>query len=146
VFGGDALLCIDAATEGTFSERVLRIQSWFKHTVPSAPQVYVGRLGGTDDIEEEEWRGLISDASRMLLFFHAPPWNSHGINHHQVAESTVVLNHGLRHRLALEVSNLWDQSSWDPDSEDWKPYEMPLVAKDLRTVADNQREDQKRES
>lgn len=121
VFGDDALLYIDEAREAPFASRLDRIGHWLKF-LPSEPRFYVGRLGGIDALDEDEWQAQINDAYRMLMFFHAPPWNSRGIDHHQVGTPTVVLNMGRRHRLQLEVSTLWDQSQWDPAVGLWRPF------------------------
>jgi hypothetical protein len=121
VFGDDALLYIDEARAASFAERILRIDRWLK-LLPSEPTFYVGRLGGDKPVSDAEWTDMIEAAHRLLVFFHAPPWNSHGIDHHRVNQPTVVINLGRRHRLALEVSTLWDQSAWDPERADWRPY------------------------
>ncbi len=121
VFGDDALLYIDEAREGAFAERLSRIEHWLRF-LPSKPTFFIGRLGGTDPVDVATWHGAIDVAHRMLVFFHAPPWNSRGVDHHGVSEPTVVLNLGRRHRIQLEVSTLWDQSAWDPARPDWRPF------------------------
>ena len=121
VFGDDALLYLDEARDAPFARRVERVAHWTA-LLPSEPDVYLGRLGGVEPVPEAVWHDCIRDAYRLLVFFHSPPWNSRGIDHHRVAEPTAVLNLGRRHRLALEVSNLWDLSAWVPGSTRWRPY------------------------
>ncbi len=121
VFGDDALLYIDGASDQTFAERASRVRPWHKH-LPSKPTVYLGRLGGVDSPAHAEWREQIQRAARLLVFFHAPPWNARGVDHHAVTTPTVVLNVGRRHRLQLEVSTLWDQSAYDPDGGPWRTF------------------------
>lgn len=122
VFGDDALLCLDVARRDTFASRIGRIMGWLRF-LPSEPTFYLGRPGGTEPVDATALDGLIDTAAKLNVYFHAPPWNGAGVNAHDVTEPTVVLNMGHRHRLQLEVSNLWDHSRWEPGSTDWKPYE-----------------------
>lgn len=122
VFGPDALLYVDEAREHPFGARMRRVEPWTRH-LPSAPSVYLGRLGGPDSPTLDEWRDAIDRAYRLVTFFHAPPWNSRGLDHHGVlGRPTTVLNVGRRHRLAMEVSTAWDESAWDPKGTLWRPY------------------------
>ena len=137
VFGDDALLFIDGtgSTSGadaapeTFAERLNRIGPWIA-LLPSEATIYVGRLGGTRPVGEAPWAQAISDATRLTTFFHAPPWNGRHVDHHRVQQPTVVLNLGRRHRLAMEVSTLWDQSAWTPETEQWMPFSTPSDGED----------------
>ena len=129
VFGDDALLFIDGTESGrqpdaaadTFSARVSRIEPWLG-LLPSAAQFYTGRLGGTAPVSEEAWAQGIAEATRLNTFFHAPPWNGRHVDHHRVLKPTAILNLGRRHRLAMEVSTLWDQSAWAPGADEWQPF------------------------
>ncbi len=129
VFGSDALLFVDGTENPSddeddverFADRIRRIRPWLD-LLPSEPSIYLGRLGGTDPVTGEQWSSAISAAMRLTTFFHAPPWNARHVDHHRVVHPTVVVHLGRRHRLALEVSTLWDQSAWTPDSEEWKPF------------------------
>lgn len=124
VFGGDALLYIAEARSETFAQRLERLGHWLRF-LPSAPTHYVGRLGGTAPPGPGELDECIRVAFRLLTFFHAPAWNSREIDHHGISIGTVVLNMGHRHRLALEVSTLWDSSAWEPDGSAWEPWVDP---------------------
>jgi hypothetical protein len=121
VFGADALLYIDEARDAPFAHRLARVEPWLKH-LPSEPTIYVGRLGGTDAASWDGWLEDILRAYRLAVFFHSPPWNTVGVNHHGLTSATVLLNVGRRHRLALEVSTLWDLSAFDPTGGPWHPF------------------------
>ncbi len=121
VFGDGALLYILDAAQDTFAVRIAQIGDWLS-CLPSDPVAYLGRLGGTEPVDDAEWRALIDVAHRLEVFFHAPPWNARGVDAHGIEEPTVVLNLGRRHRLAMEVSTLWNQSAWDPKASSWRPY------------------------
>ena len=126
VFGADALLYIDEAREAPFAARLDRLRPWLLH-LPTDATFYVGQLGGRDALGWPEWLDAIQRAYRLAVFFHSPPWNSQGVNHHGVEVPTVLLNVGRRHRLALEVSTLWDRSAYAPGAESallsgWRPY------------------------
>ena len=125
VFGDDALLFIGKAFEMRFGGAVAALTPWLRF-LPSEPVFYLGRLGGLSPVDEASWERLTDAAERLLVFFHSPPWCSRGIDRHEVAEPTVVLNLGKSHRLAIEVSTLWSTSRWDPDGGAWQPY-APLT-------------------
>ena len=122
VFGADALLYIDEARDVPLSQRPKRVQVWLDQ-LPSEATFYVGRLGGTEPVGHDEWLSAIARAHRLAVFFHSPPWNSAGVNHHEVQAPTLLLNVGRRHRLALEVSNLWDRSAYAPGASAWRPHQ-----------------------
>ena len=135
VFGADALLYLDEAREAAFAQRLERVGAWTRY-LPTEPQLYIGRLGGPTQVSPEEHLEAIRVAHRLLCFFHSPPWNSREIDHHQISELTAVLNLGHRHRLALEVSNLWDLSAWEPGSEKWSFWPADEPAADGPVIVD----------
>lgn len=124
VFGPDALVYVDEAREAPFASGLARIEHWLRF-LGSEPRFYVGRFGGEKPVADEVWHGLIADAYALLVYTHAPPWNSRGVNSHAIVEPTVVVNVGRRHRMMTEVSNLWDRSRWDPRDTAWRPFGSP---------------------
>ena len=75
---------------------------------------YLGRLGGTTLMTEDqwpEWEDQIARAERLLIYFSSPPYNSSGVKTFSPMRPTIVLNHRRRNRLPQEVSTLlWTTS------------------------------------
>ena len=127
VLGPDTLLYIGKAESVTFAERIASHAAEWIDWEASPIHVYLGRLGGvlpTRKIGDEwkDWEGGISRAERLLIYFCAPPYNSQGLKDHGVTNPTIVLNYHRRHRLPVEVSTLYDTSSYVAQRQQWKAF------------------------
>lgn len=118
--GPNTLLYIGKVEEQTFSQRFKQHEDWLSWE-PSELQVYVGRIGGIKQPDDEDWVQAIADAERLLIYYCAPPYNSSNINKYGDIESTIILNHGKKNALPLEVSTLYEESDY-VQSDDWEPY------------------------
>jgi hypothetical protein len=127
VLGPDTLLYIGKAEANTFAERIAsHVTEWIDWEA-SPIRVYLGRLGGVVPArkmgdEWKDWEDGISRAERLLIYFCAPPYNSQGLKNHGVMNPTIVLNYHRRHRLPVEVSTLYDASSYVTQRQQWKAF------------------------
>ncbi len=83
VFGDDSLLYIGMTQDQTFSERFMQHKSWLKDEWDIT--VYVGRIRSIDGKDSQDfhgnlWRSVVEDAEALLIYFHAPPYNSRSIS------------------------------------------------------------------
>lgn len=123
IHGPETLLYIGKAQDRPFSVRIPEHQDWIEWE-PSEIKVYLGRLGGTDNMTEErykEWEEKIDRAERLLIYFSAPPYNSMGLKSYGETKPTVILNFHKRNRLPLEMSTLYESSLIAKDPL-WKVY------------------------
>lgn len=124
IHGPETLLYIGKAQDRPFAERVPEHKDWIEWE-PSEIKVYLGRLGGTDNMTEErykEWEEKIDRAERLLIYFSAPPYNSKGLKSYGEIKPTVILNFHKRNRLPLEMSTLYESSLIVKDPSLWKVY------------------------
>jgi len=127
VLGPDTLLYIGKVEANTFAERIASHAAEWIDWEASPIRVYLGRLGGLVPAQKiggewKNWEDGISRAERLLIYFCAPPYNSQGLKSHGVTNPTVVLNYHRRHRLPVEVSTLYDTSSYSTQREQWKTF------------------------
>jgi hypothetical protein len=127
IFGSDTLLYIGKAERRTFAQRLADHERVWVDWEPSTLQVYLGRLGGLQPTHDQggewkEWENQIDRVERLLVFFCTPPYNSKGLNGPVSMRPTIVLNYGLRHRLPLEVSSLYEDGEYASHRDLWKPY------------------------
>ena len=96
------LLYIGRAMGVTFGARIRKhnFDGWGR----SSADIFVGRLGGREQPDDRIWGQQIQRAERLLIFAHAPPWNSIGIDHYGDVGNLQILNWGDREQLLAEVS------------------------------------------
>ncbi len=78
VFGAGALVCIGKAQEQTFAARFAQHEEWLD--LENDVSIRLGRLAPADyraDDGWQEWGQLLTDAERLSVFWHSPPYNSH---------------------------------------------------------------------
>ena len=122
ILGSNSLLYIGQANNQNLGTRLSQHKQWLNWE-PSEMKIHVGRLGGTNHIDDELWEEQINHAERLLIYFSSPPYNSSNINGYGDIQQTLVLNFGKKNLLPFEVSTLYDESEyWE--SGDWKPYEL----------------------
>ena len=94
------LLYIGRAMDVTFGVRIRRhnFGGW------GAADIFVGRLCGREQPDDQTWGLQIKRAERLLIFAHAPPWNSQGIDNYGDVGNLQILNWGNREQLLAEVS------------------------------------------
>ncbi|ADR34388.1 hypothetical protein Sulku_1727 [Sulfuricurvum kujiense DSM 16994] len=79
VYGSHVLLYIGKAAEQTFGQRIGQ-EGWYLNSDKDHVQIYVGRLFGKNQPNEDDWNHLISLAEQLLIFSHWPAGNSSNIN------------------------------------------------------------------
>lgn len=79
VYGSHVLLYIGKAAEQTFGKRINQ-EGWFLNSDKEQVQIYVGRLFGKTQPDEDEWNKLISLAEQLLIFSHWPAGNSSNVS------------------------------------------------------------------
>ena len=67
-------------------------------------QVFVGRLAGEQQPVNAEWERCIDEAERLLIYAHAPSWNSQCINEYGDIRNLHILNWENYGQLLPEVS------------------------------------------
>ena len=116
VLGSDTLLYIGKAGHRPFATRLEEHRKEWISWEPSRTSVFLGRLGGADQMTEDrwpEWNQQIDIAERILIYYCAPPYNSSGLSGFpDNTPDTLVLNFGQRHRLPPELSTFWHRGSW----------------------------------
>lgn len=123
IMGSDSLLYVGKACDQPFGVRLAAHTKEWVEWEPSSVGVYLGFLGGADSMSESrwpEWDKQIDLAERLLIYYSAPPYNSSGLRSFGDVPECLLLNFGQRHRLPIELSTLWEHSSWTNGT--WKPY------------------------
>jgi hypothetical protein len=105
VFGQDALLYIGQANGRTFFGRLPWYEHWEQHEADHY-EVYLGRLGGWEPIDDRHWGTLIDNAEAITVYNVSPPYNRSRIESMNVKQPTLILNYDRRHRLPKCISNL----------------------------------------
>jgi len=126
ILGANTLLYIGKAQGIKYGERLLQHKAWMEYGF-SDFQIYLGRLGGTKKISNEEWDEQIITAEKLLIYYCSPPYNSSNINDYGNISDTIVLNFGKKCQIPVEVSTLyWDSEFWNKEnwrkSEIWQEY------------------------
>ena len=96
------LLYIGKVPVKTFGHRIPehRLGDWVGNTA----QIFVGRLADKQQPGNAEWGKLISEAEQLLIYAHAPSWNSQCINDYGKIRNIHILNWGNYGQLLPEVS------------------------------------------
>lgn len=117
--GADTLLYIGKAYDQTFRARFLGADKrWLNSDDPwndnvTLMRIFTGRIHLTNDMQDQArdlWETYVTNAERLLIASHAPPWNAQGVGgigrtaeNHEAANYH-VLNWGVRASLLPEVS------------------------------------------
>lgn len=96
------LLYIGKASDNTFGHR-MRNHS-LESFVGKTEQVFVGRLADKQQPGNAEWGKLIAEAEQLLIYAHAPSWNSQRITDYGKIRNLHILNWGNHGQLLPEVS------------------------------------------
>ncbi len=102
VYGSETLLYIGRSRGQKFGVRIKEhdVEPW----LGSSSQFYVGRLCGETQVKNKEWNHRIDVAEKILIYVHAPSWNSSNIQGFNVNEDTHIFNWRDRGLLLPEVS------------------------------------------
>ena len=120
IFGTDSLLYIGKANQQNFATRLLQ-HEWWLNTEYSEIKLFIGRIGGTKDIDFNDWELRIDLAEKLLIFYCSPPYNTQNINGYgEIEHHTIVLNLGKKNKIPLEVSTLWEESPYW--GHEWEYY------------------------
>lgn len=122
ISGPNSLLYIGQATEQTFASRLSQHQNDWLESEYSKVQLYIGQLGGIENVDDNEWGQLIDKAERLLIYHCAPPYNSSGLNEYGDIHDTIVINLNKKNRLPLEVSTFYNDSEYWGDK--WIEYQV----------------------
>jgi hypothetical protein len=119
IFGPDSLLYIGRARDNSFAERIPYHLDWIVWgSVPV--RIFVGRLGGTEKIDDDSWNYMIDTAEKLLIYYTSPPYNSQNLQSYGDIKSTLVINYKARHRLPLVVTTLEKESLIS--TQRWKEF------------------------
>jgi hypothetical protein len=130
----DSLLYIGKTAESFSSRFEEHNDDWLSYE-SSEVKIYLGKLGGLNNIDYQTWAKQIDNAERLLIYYCSPPYNSQGINEKAVnnIKDTIVLNLGKRYRLPFEVSSFYENSEyWE--NENWKKYESQIPIPSLKGI------------
>ena len=72
--------------------------------VGKTAEIFVGRLAGDEQPDESDWEHYIDKAEKLLIYAHAPAWNSQSINDYGEIGDLHILNWGNYGQLLPEVS------------------------------------------
>lgn len=123
IFGANTLLYIGQANDQTFATRIAQHKEWLEWGY-SDTQFFIGRLGGVEKINNEEWAKNIDIAERLLIYHCSPPYNTKNLNDYGDIKQTLVLNFGKKNVLPLEVSTLYNESAFCECRKNWKEYSL----------------------
>ena len=121
ISGPDTLLYIGRTTEQPFASRLSQHQNDWLESEYSNVQVYIGRLGGLENVDDDTWVQQIKNAEGLLIYHCAPPYNSSGLNGYGDIHYTIVINLEKKNRLPLEVSTFYNDSEYWGDK--WAEYQ-----------------------
>jgi hypothetical protein len=79
IYGYDVLLYIGKAERQTFFTRISIAKKYWEDNVKQI-KIYVGRLAGSNIPSIDEWCKQITLAEKLLIWSHAPAYNSSNIN------------------------------------------------------------------
>ena len=111
ISGTDALLYVGQACDQTFSQRIPQ-REYISWEFPEY-RIYIGRLGGSAVLSEEEWNKQISISEQILIDYCQPPYNSQLLNglSASINNEINVLNFGKRHKLPFAITTSWRGSN-----------------------------------
>ena len=121
VYGSNKLLYIGKADTQTFGVRISQ-ERWYWNNDAESVQIYVGRLAGEKTPNLEIWSKQISLAEKLLIFAHAPAYNSQNINsirNEKELYNLHILNWANHRDLMPEISG----ARWTSKYDDMK-YEL----------------------
>ena len=128
IFGPKSLVYIGKADAQTFGARIPQHNDYVYWEYPEY-EFYIGRLGGIENIDGDNWSKQIDLAERILINYCQLPYNSQNINNHGISNDNeiIVLNYGKRFRLPAEVSTMWKEfyevsTIFIEPSEQWKLF------------------------
>ena len=121
IYGQRMLLYIGIAQIADFRTRLQGHKKRLVNQLGSsaAGQVYVGRLAGKRNLDDDRWVERIQIAERWLIYSHQPSWNSKGLKKPSEDDKVHVFNWGNRGMLLPEVSS----KRWFGDPSSFKPFE-----------------------
>ena len=117
----------------------LSVQGYVRTTLtagPGLPQTFlsVGSAEGNGQtIRHGECR--FKRAERLLIFTHAPPWNSSGIDNYGDVGNLQILNWGNREQLLAEVSTARWSAVDGKKPSDFRVHEAALTKRSSRRPA-----------
>jgi hypothetical protein len=126
IYGSDKLIYIGKADFQTFGVRI-RQERWLWNSDPKTVKIYIGRLAGTPEISLEDWSAEINKAERLLIYSHAPAYNSSNIltlGHEEGLLDVHILNWGRYRDLLPEVSGARWTYKHDEDVYELYKYKM----------------------
>jgi len=121
IFGENSLLYIGKAEQQNFCDRFIQHKEWLAKEISNL-QVYIGRIGGVKQPNNNIWTESIDSAEKLLIYFCSPPYNFSNINSFGNHKNKVILNFGKKNRLPYEVSTLYNESEFWNESKIWKPF------------------------
>lgn len=121
ISGPNTLLYVGQANLQSFSSRIEQHKSEWLNWQYSDIDIYVGRLGGIEKIDELQWTEKINRAEKLLIFFSNPPYNSQSLGAYGEFSNVIVISLGKKNRLPIEVSTFYNDSKYWT-SELWEEY------------------------
>jgi hypothetical protein len=135
VYGSDSdtLLYLGKASKQSFRARINQ-HTWLSKgdgvNLFGELRMYLGRLGGAQDVSQQEWETLIDTAERLLIYYSNPFYNTAGHEYSSVEKitNTIVINLGKKNFLPSAISSLPDESdAWIGDNlvenDAWKFFQ-----------------------
>ena len=120
VYGENVLLYVGKAEQQTFGTRVPQHEDW-----RGTETIYLGRLGGSDNITMKEWDEFIDYAESKFIQYCLPAWNSSKLNYHKQASfgDAIIFNNGVSLFAipavlsdALFLQSSFIRKTWEPFS------------------------------
>ncbi|WP_434401690.1 hypothetical protein M1Q06_03750 [Planococcus sp. 11815] len=107
VYGNDVLLYIGKADYQTLGKRIPQ-ENWLCTNDSNNHKIYIGRLHGSQPLNDEIWSKYIDLAERLLIYSHKPAYNARSISSLPEKELQLIhiLNWGDHRSLMPEVSGL----------------------------------------
>lgn len=125
VYGSNKLLYIGIAVDQTFGVRISQ-ERWYWNSDSDSVQIYVGRLIGNKTPNEKIWNKQIRLAEKLLIFSHAPAYNSQNINSikNEVTMKNLRIFNWEKHRdLLPEISGIrWTADYYNQTAFKFKPF------------------------
>lgn len=115
VYGSDVLLYIGKAARQTFCSRISQ-EGWQWNRDADKLEIYAGYLAGSVTPENEQWCKEIDLAEKLLIYSHAPAYNSQNIKaipDNKELQDIHILNWGNHRDLMPEVSGERWTSKYD---------------------------------
>ena len=132
VYGSDVLLYIGKTNSQTFAKRIKQ-EGWEYNSDSNNIKIYVGKLFNKEQPKKEIWNKLISHAEKLLIYTHAPAYNSSNINTLSREAETLKEIKNVRVINYDNYRNLMSEVSGDIyiESLDWFDESKIFTAKNL---------------